>query len=347
VTYRRKWAAIKNWEAKVMLSGSRVKLRFIVICILLGTIPAIIVGAFSVYRGSQTVRDKVNESNMRNLVQVQMSVEQLLFSADHVMIQFIETPAIKASLSVELTGEQFCIFNTVEDTVNNLPTYSLGASEICLANLNKSWAIDNSGIYSLKDYPGNPYLNEFIKMSGSTLWVNGLSMNITADNAVKMDSICLVKKWPLFVSNPSYLAILKIPYSKLASLISDNNALGLIMILGEDGHVIVHPEKEEWGKDYNSVEYYRRLADKTDPAGSFTITIDDVDYSVNYLRSEYNNWTYLSVTSLSDLLKDSKAIGWFTFFACLAVAAVVNVAAFIISNRMYKPVEKLYLDRTR
>ena len=119
------------------------------------------------------------------------------------------------------------------------------------------------------------------------------------------------------------------------------------MILGEDGHVIVHPEKEEWGKDYNSVEYYRRLADKTDPAGSFTITIDDVDYSVNYLRSEYNNWTYLSVTSLSDLLKDSKAIGWFTFFACLAVAAVVNVAAFIISNRMYKPVEKLYLDRTR
>ena len=83
-----------------MLSGSRVKLRFIVICILLGTIPAIIVGAFSVYRGSQTVRDKVNESNMRNLVQVQMSVEQLLFSADHVMIQFIETPAIKASLSL-------------------------------------------------------------------------------------------------------------------------------------------------------------------------------------------------------------------------------------------------------
>ena len=70
------------------------------------------------------------------------------------------------------------------------------------------------------------------------------------------------------------------------------------------------------------------------PGRSFTITIDDVDYSVNYLRSEYNNWTYLSVTSLSDLLKDSKAIGWFTFFACLAVAAVVNVAAFIISNRM-------------
>ncbi len=149
-----------------MLSGSKVKFRLILVCILLGTIPAIIVGAFSFYRGSKTIQDKVNEGNMRNLVQVQMSVEQLLYTADHIMMQFIETPAVKASLHVEMTGSDFSIFNTVEDAINNLPTYSLGANEICFANLNKRWVINNSGIYKLENYPGSLYLNEFIKKPG-------------------------------------------------------------------------------------------------------------------------------------------------------------------------------------
>ena len=55
------------------LSVSTVKVRLVIICILIGTIPAIIVGVFSTYSGSKSVQDKVNEGNMRNLVQVQMS----------------------------------------------------------------------------------------------------------------------------------------------------------------------------------------------------------------------------------------------------------------------------------
>lgn len=327
-----------------MLSGSKVKLRLIIICILLGTIPAILVGAFSFYRGSETIQDKVNESNMRNLVQVQMSVEQLLYTADHIMMQFIETPAVKTSLPVEMTGSDFSIFNTVEDAINNLPTYSLGVSEICFANLSKGWVINNSGIYKLENFPGSSYLNEFIKKPGSTFWVDELSMNIpgASDDPSKMDSVCLVKKWPLFISNPSYLAILKIPHSQLAGLISDNKNLGQVMIIGEDGHVIAHPDSKEWGKDYNPVVYYQKLAAVDEKTGNFAVQIDTVDYSINYLKSEYNNWTYLSIISISDLLKDSKAIGWFTLFACLAVILVVYAAAFIISNKIYRPVEKIY-----
>lgn len=327
-----------------MLSGSRVKLRLIIICILLGTIPAILVGAFSFSRGSETIQDKVNESNMRNLVQVQMSVEQLLYTADHVMMQFIETPAVKASLPVEMTGSDFSIFNTVEDAINNLPTYSLGANEICFANLSRGWVINNSGIYKLENYPDSLVLNEFIKKPGSTFWVDELSMHVqvTSDSPSGMDNVCLVKKWPLFISNPSYLAILKIPHSQLSGLISENKNLGQVMIIGEDGHVIAHPDRKEWGKDYNSIVYYQKLAAAGEKTGNFTVQIDAVDYGINYLKSDYNNWTYLSIISLSDLLKDSKAIGWFTFFACLAVITVVYAAAFIISNRIYKPVEKIY-----
>lgn len=326
------------------LTGSKVKIRLVLICIILGTIPTLIVGIFSVYKGAQAIQNKVDEGNMRNLVQVQMSVEQLLYTADHIMLQFIETPAVKSSLQVDMTGDEFKIFNTVEDAINNLPTYSLGASEICFANLQKGWAIDNSGIYKLESYVASRYLNEFIKRPESSFWIDELAMKTAGiiSESEDMDCICLVKKWPLFIPNPSYIAILKIPHSKFASLISNNESLGEVMIIGDNGYVIAHPDKEEWGKDYNSETYYQKLSGLPDKQGKFTIGIDNVDYSVNYLKSGYNGWTYVSITSLADVTKDSKAIGWFTFIACMTVIVVVNLAAFIISDRIYKPVEKIY-----
>lgn len=326
------------------LPGLTVKIRLIIICILIGTIPAIIVGAFSTYKGSKAIQDKVNEGNMRNLVQVQMSVEQLLYTADHIMTQFIETPAVKSSLNIEMKGENFQIFNTLEEAINNLPTYSLGASEICFANLEKDWVIDHSGIYRLEDYHDHYLFEKFKKNDSSSFWTGGFSIGSQSDSdeEAEIDCVCLVKKWPLFAAYPSCIAIMKIPHSQFAGLISDNKTLGKVMVISEDGVVIAHNDKEELGKDYNQVSYYRKVNEQSGDRGKFTIKIDNVDYSINYLKSSYNNWTYLAVTSIADISKDSRAIAWFTFVACLAVIVIVNAAAFIISGRFYKPIQKLY-----
>ena len=98
------------------------------------------------------------------------------------------------------------------------------------------------------------------------------------------DSVCLVKKWPLFVSEPSCIAILKIPSSQFSNLISDNKDLGDVMILGEDGYVIAHTDKEQWGKDYNLVSYYQDAASQTEDSGRFTINKD-------YAAMETSEWT--------------------------------------------------------
>jgi len=325
------------------ITGS-VRLRLIIVCILLGTIPAIIVGAFSTYNGSKSVQDKVNEGNMRNLEQVQMSVEQLLYTADHILAQFIETPAVKSSLHVDMQGENFLIFNILEDAINNLPTYSLGANEICFANLEKKWVIDNSGIYSLDDYRGRQFLEELVKRQGTSFWIDDLSIGLQSGPAGEAagESVCLVKKWPLFTGEPSCTAIMKIPYTQFSGLISENRTLGRVMVISGDGFVIAHNDKEETGKNYNNVSYYRKVREQAEDRGKFTIEIDNVDYTINFLKSSYNDWTYLSITSIAEISKDSRAIVWFTIIACLSVIIIVNVAAFLISDRFYKPIQKLY-----
>jgi len=135
---------------------------------------------------------------MRNLVQVQLSVEQLLYTADHILAQFIETPAVKDSLHIDMDGENFLIFNNVEDAINNLPTYSLGISEISIANLDKKWVIDSSGIYSLENYKYQYYVDELIKKPGTSFWVDDVSVVSNAADENSGTGDCLVKKWTLF-----------------------------------------------------------------------------------------------------------------------------------------------------
>jgi YesN/AraC family two-component response regulator len=335
---------LNNWGNRMKLFGSKVKIRLVIICILLGTIPAIIVGTYSTYTGSQAIQDKVNEGNTRNLVQVQLSVEQLLYTADHIMAQFIETPVVKDSLKVDLQGENFLIFNTVENAINNLPTYSLGASEICFANVEKGWVIDNSGIYKLEDYKDREYLEEFIKKPGASFWIDEISIGIQTEgqDSNTGDSVCLVKKWPLFVTEPSCITILKIPSSQFSNLISDNKALGDVMIIGEDGYVIAHTNKEQWGKDYNLINFYQMATSQNADSGRFIIEIDKTDYSINYLKSSYNDWIYISKTSIADISKDSRTIAWFTLIACLTVILLVYVVTLIVTSRFYRPIQKLY-----
>lgn len=75
--------------------------KIAVTCILLGTIPSIIVGTFSSQRAAQTIQRKVNEDCVGQLQQVQMSVETQLSSIRKTLLQFIESPTITQSVNTK------------------------------------------------------------------------------------------------------------------------------------------------------------------------------------------------------------------------------------------------------
>lgn len=324
--------------------SSKIKVRLIMICILLGTIPAVIVGVFSYFKAADTIQNKVDEGNARILLQVKMSVEQLLFIADHVMLQLIESPTVRSAMAVDMKGDEFQTFSNTETVINNLPTADIGSNGIALANFSKGWVMTNTGIYKLEEYERKGELEEYMKIPKSSFWVDALSLQKQgiSNKVVNLNGVSLVKKSPIYLTNPAGIVVMSIPYSRFSELVSENKRLGEVMVVGEDGCVIAHNNRAMWGKDISDSVYVKKLQEMKDPNGKFTVSIENIQYSVNYIRSEYNGWNYLSVTSLDSVTKDSKAIGWFTLFACLTVVMMVNVLAFFISDRMYMPIRKLY-----
>jgi hypothetical protein len=242
---------------------STVKLRLILVCILIGTIPAIIVGSFSYYKAAEVIQAKVDSGNADVLTQTEMAVEQLLKTSDHILWQFIQSPAVKGAIDTDMNGNEFRVFSNAEDAINSLPTFDLGVSDICLANLEKRWVIDGSGIYRFEDYGKKTELNRYLGMPGYSFWVNdpdrrepedprSTKSKEDADSAERTAAsggVSLVKKYPLFTSDPSVIVVMRIPYSRLSSLISTNSKLGDIMILESDGSVIAYNDKTMQGRN--------------------------------------------------------------------------------------------------
>jgi AraC-like DNA-binding protein len=335
---------------------STVKLRLILVCILIGTIPAIIVGSFSYYKAAEVIQAKVDSGNADVLTQTEMAVEQLLKTSDHILWQFIQSPAVKGAIDTDMNGNEFRVFSNAEDAINSLPTFDLGVSDICLANLEKRWVIDGSGIYRFEDYGKKTELNRYLGMPGYSFWVNdpdrrepedprSTKSKEDADSAERTAAsggVSLVKKYPLFTSDPSVIVVMRIPYSRLSSLISTNSKLGDIMILESDGSVIAYNDKTMQGRNLSDSQLYQKIKTAQTPNGNFTIRIDNVSYSVNYIKSSYNDWIYLSMTSLEYVTRDSKAIGWFTLIICIVIIALVILTGYIVTNRMYRPISKVY-----
>lgn len=77
-------------------------------------------------------------------------------------------------------------------------------------------------------------------------------------------------------------------------------------------------------------------------AGVFRSTMEDgTAVVVAYQSSAYNGWTYISVTSLSEVTKQTKSIAILTAVSGLLILALVLVSAYFGSLRMYLPIRRL------
>ena len=66
-------------------------------------------------------------------------------------------------------------------------------------------------------------------------------------------------------------------------------------------------------KDFSNRPFTAELSSQKNNAGQYDASNDGSDYKVIYRKSDYNNWTYLSIIKISELNKQSRSIGWFTF----------------------------------
>ncbi|MBE1444807.1 helix-turn-helix domain-containing protein [Paenibacillus sp. OAS669] len=313
------------------IRSSKYFTRLLMYGLLIGSIPAIIVGVISYYKASSIVQDKVNHSSMAALQQIQLRVEQILKTIDHSVTQYISSPLVVNAMSLPYSAAHYQVYNEMYQNLVRSQTFELTINNMTVLNLKGQWGVDNNNIFTFDDIRNLDQLLRYENLSSFSLWVT--------DEDKSSPTINLVKKIPLNSLKANGLAIVTIAESQLAVLLAADNRIGSILVMDKDYHLLSRSDQkvQQSGLEQLTAEMQRR----SETEGQFNVELDGDNTSVTLRKSSYNGWIYVSAISIKDITRDSRSIGWVTLIVCLLMVLVTGGLALLGSRTFYRPVRKL------
>lgn len=316
--------------------------KWIAFILLISVLPVVMIGIFSYYKSSGDIQEKVNEGNRQNLLQTESRVEQILRALEYSVTQYGNSPQVTSALQQSLTLDDFQTINSLAKGLNSLQFY-FGIRTVYLINLDKNWVVGSEGFNSFTDQSYHDLFMKYAQSSNGLSWVTASGESTNLSNTEGL--ITLVSKLPFnnTSKSPPGMIVIQISNAELNQFLLTNSQLGEVYVLDRNNHVMLG-EHVGANIDKKSVEaLWERTA--SDPGyiehGELETTINGDKFWVNYQKSPYNGWTYLSIQSIHQITKDSRSIGWFTLATCLFIVIVILLSAYFGTRRMYSPIQSL------
>jgi len=305
-------------------------IRLLMFSLLIGSLPVIIVGTVSYYKASSIVQEKVNQSSMETLQQMQLRMEQVLKTIDHSATQYISSPLVVNAMSLPYTADDYQLYREMYQSMVRSQTFELAISNMTVLNLHGRWGIDNNNIFTFDDVQKIEELLRYESLPSFSAWV-------TNDTANEPPSISLVKKIPLNSLKAEGLLVVTIAESELARLLEADNRMGSMVVVDQSYQTLSQsnpvPAKME--------ELIPILREHHAEEGQYNVKLAGDETSVITRKSNYNGWTYISAISIKDITYDSRSIGWVTLAVCGLLVLLTVVLALLGSKSFYRPIRQL------
>ncbi|MEF2247517.1 AraC family transcriptional regulator [Paenibacillus sp. IITD108] len=312
---------------------------------LLSTLPVLFIGTFAYVTSSKEIKQNVNQSNLQLLMQINSNVEQKLITVNHTFNQVLNSTVLKKAMNQQLSADQFMLYDDLRNELRHMQSFDTKLEDVVLINERYNWMIKNSGLYPYEQYPYNEQLSELLESPENSFWTLLPAEWFYSEEQGRGGAACgnvisLVKKLPASGLDKHGLAFANITTCQLEQLLeSKDSQHSTMMVLDDQQRILLHPNAALIGKTVTASGLSEQSWDKS--SNQFQATIDHKEYSVSYLRSELNGWVYVSITSMSSIMKHSNKIGLYTLYICLIMLALSMLIAWLVSRRMYSPIQLL------
>jgi two-component system response regulator YesN len=317
-------------------------LKLMLFTILIGTVPVILLGSFAYYNSSQTVQEKVDESNKLLLQQMQMRAEQTFRTIDNSATQLLQLPFVTDAFDKEISNQDFEMVHELYRGISRIQTYELGIKDVFLFSLSKKWMVSSSGVneYSAPDF--RPQLEAFSRITTGSFWTSGSEVLPNS-----FQSVYFVKKYPFNSVNPTGLICVVLSSDVMKELDAFlNGKLGSAFILDQNSNIIVHRDRTQIGSSILDQPYLKPFLESKDAFEQYATKRDGEVVTVTFRKSSYNGWSYVSVASNEQVNEQNKIIGWFTLLVCMVILLVTLILAWFGSKKMYSPIQSIYTALT-
>lgn len=321
-------------------------LKLLAFSLFLATIPVIAQGIFSYHKASGMIQDKVLESNRLILQQSQTHAEQILKSIESTMLNYVNSSELLNSMQSPVEPSLFPMFTRLNRAVSSMNFYEYGVKRAYLVNLKNNWVLDGEGVYHLDEIDDpRKYTGLLEKMSSPSGWfINQDYLPNTAMNRNRRagDSIVLVQKIPQYSTRPVGLAMVEFPSKALGQMIGNSDKLGMFLIIDQHDRVVADSPSPRSGPVLNREPIVRKIDALPDANGFDTVSMEGQEVGFTYIRSTYNNWTYLSIMPFEHITRDSRSIGWMALIIGASMLLFILVLALVGTRKMYRPIARIY-----
>ncbi|WP_438444168.1 helix-turn-helix domain-containing protein [Gorillibacterium sp. sgz5001074] len=325
---------------------SKYMLRLLAYSLVLGMLPAIMIGAASYSIASRDVENKVKEANMHWLSQTQMRVEQTLKSIEKSATQFANSSLVVNSMNTSYTSADFGSVRELSKELYNLQSSDATITQAYLVNFERNWALNLNVLKPLDKMENQQELKDNAKDPKSIRWYAGLTAPYQEDLYEPLETITLVHKIPILpqTDRPKGLLMIRIMASEIQAMLSspDSTSPNRSYLLDRTGADILKSGSEaEPYPEMNRAVLSRLESDPEHRPGLINMKLGGKQAAVLYRHSDYNGWTYVSVVPIGELKKETRKIAALTITVCAAILLIVMAVALFGSRRMYRPIGAL------
>jgi AraC-like DNA-binding protein len=306
-------------------------------------IPVLSLGLLSYMESSTSIQNQVNQSNTLIMKQMKGNIEQVLKTLDYTLNHIVDSTLMQDVLFRPITYKDFQVYNNLRREFGHIQSFDMKVTDVLMLNVTEKWLINNNGLYDIDKIPEKDHLLSFMNLPHASNWILHDNANLGSPDTQSYTcskTIVLVKKLPLLGSDKRGVIFAPIPVCSLASMMESDSQARHFMILDQNYNIMVHPDPSLVGKSVLETGYLEQndlnRFDSRD--AQFETRSKSGPYSVTYVRSDLNNWIYVSFTEISQLTKESREIGWFTLYTCLLILAVSVIFVWIGSRKMYTPI---------
>lgn len=311
-------------------------MQLLVFCFLLASLPVLLLGVISYGKSAQVVRMKVSEQKALSLRQTQLGVEETLKVADQAMSHFFSSRLMVSVLSEPLRPDQFQLYNQVRTELTNMQRLDTGIEEVRVWSVAGNWMITNEGLSRLDAWTQSHPEVRIPELAEVTVHRSaGSGAAAGAENGCS-SYLLLQKGLPLTAYSSLGMATVKIPACKLNEVFTAAEQKEPLYLFDDQGELIQQSGNTNPQLDAAVEQTAAALSDAD--GKPFVLKVGDERFAVNYLVSEYNGWTYVSAVSLNELNRNSREIGWFTFYICLGLLMLFILLAYLGSKKLYRPI---------
>lgn len=316
-------------------------IKLMLFSVLIGTVPVVVLGTFAYLNSSQTVQEKVNESNKQLLQQTQMRVEQILKTIDASATQLLQSPVVTSAFDNEISSKDFELVRELFKGISLIQTYELGTKDVFLYSLSQKWIVNGSGVNEYSVPGARSQMEAFSRLAGGSFWTSGLNKDIaynSADSQGSIHSIYFVKKFPFNAINPKGIISVELLPDTIKELVTlHNGKTGSTFLLDQNFNIIGHHDRAMLGNNLSGEAYLKPIVETDDANGQYRTSKEGKEVTVTYRKSLYNGWKYVSIASIEEINEHNKIIGWLTLLVSVGILLVTLILAWLGSKKCIAP----------